>query len=371
MRRALVQSSGRYGLIVVGYSGRDDSVLTALNEAVDSGSGYPAGLFWFQRHDAPPLSGVKDLIQKASSHGIQAELVEVQTFDELLGDIIRQFNDVPVEIQTRLDRHAARISDIPLNPPGRSWPVIRLNALPVDSWPSICRRVGCQIGGTKDVREAITAHHAKTVGVRTRAGVLAFGSDAEVRKAFSSFEIVEFDCHAIEPKKLHFDSAELGLLRDAFSMGLAASGPFTVQRARSCHTLQLDFSRASDLQLAPLRSSAGSLSGTIPGTEISWTEALRFKLDYQLGRLWVLIEPTIRYDEITNTDERYIAADFVRERLATRYNRQWNALMDAWITLIVGSHQELQISAFGISDGIDASFSIGRITAFSSRSVGR
>jgi len=198
---------------------------------------------------------------------------------------------------------------------------------------------------------------------------LAFGSDAEVRNAFGSFQITEFDCHAIEPKRLRFDSTELGLLRDAFSLALASTGPFLIERSRSVHTLRLDLSRAPDSQTASLRACVGSISGTVPKTTVSWIEALRFRLDYHLGRLWMLLDPTIWYGHTSTDDHRYVVADFIRERLATRYNRQWNALLEAWTGLILRNSQQVQISAFGISDGIDASFSIGRITAFSRRSL--
>jgi hypothetical protein len=369
MRRALLESSRRYGLIVVGYSGRDESILNTLYEAVETGHCFPGGLFWFQRSDSPTLPGVTTLIEKAVGRGIQAELLEIQTFDELLGDLLKQFGNVPLEIETKLDHHAARFTEVPLDPPGRAWPVIRLNALPITTWPTICRRVVCQIGGTKDVRDAIMKERARVVGARSRMGVLAFGSDAEVRRAFEAYHITEFDCHSIEPRRLRFDSAELGLLRDSFAFALESAGPFRVQRGGYSDILHVDFSRASAPRVAALRDCAGSLTGTIPNAGIPWSEVLRFRLDYQLRRLWLLIEPAVYFGDVTKTEQRYIAADFVRERLATRYNRQWNALMEAWIALIMADRKELQVAAFGIGDGIDASFTVGRITGFSRRSA--
>jgi NAD-dependent SIR2 family protein deacetylase len=369
MRRALLESSRRYGLIVVGYSGRDESILNTLHEAVETGHGFPEGLFWLRRSDFPTVPGVATLIEKAVGQGIQAELLEIQTFDELLGDILKQFGNVPADVETKLDHHAARLTEVPLDPPGRAWPVIRLNALPVMTWPTMCRRLVCQIGGTKDVRDAITKQQAKVVGARSQKGVLAFGSDAEVRRAFGAFHITEFDGHSIEPKRLRFESAELGLLRDSFALALESIGPFRVQRGRNSDVLHVDFSKASDTRVAALRDCAGSLTGTIPKAGIPWSEVLRFRLDFQLRRLWLLVEPTIYFGDVTSTEQRYIAADFVRERLATRYNRQWNALIEAWITLIMEDRKEIRISAFGISDGIDASFTVGRITGFSRRST--
>jgi hypothetical protein len=367
IRRAFTESCRRYGLIVVGYSGRDESIMAALEEAIDGGHGYPGGLFWFQRVDSPLFPAVTALLEKATGAGVRAELIEVQTFDELLGDIIKQFEKVPPDLAAILDRHGSRVSGIPVVPPGRGWPVIRLNALPVTSWPPMCRRVLCRIGGTREVLDAIAKQKARVLGARSRAGVLAFGSDREIRKAFSSFHITNFDCHVIDPNRLEFESAELGLLRDALAQAIEANRPVLADRLRSAHILRLDFDRASKTDLAPLRERTGQLAGTIPKTSVEWSEALRIKLGYRLSRLWLLFEPTIYCKNTTELDHHRAVADFVRKRLATRYNRQWNLLIEAWLVLLMVKKSEIQFRAFGIEDGIDASFTLTRITAFSRR----
>jgi NAD-dependent SIR2 family protein deacetylase len=371
IRRALVESCRRFGLIVVGYSGRDESVMRALEDALDSGKGYPAGLYWFHRPDAPALPSVKQLIDKAVHCGIQAEILEAQTFDELLGDITKQLNDIPPDIQTRLDVRATRASEIPLEPPGQGWPVIRMNALPLTGWPTICRRIVCTIGGTREVRHAVSSQNVKAIATRAKVGVLGFGSDTDMKKAFGSFGITDFDCHSIEPKRLGYESTELGLLRDAFAAALKSAGPFRVERRRSSYFLIPDPDKISSDAFVKLKEGASSIAGRVPKTDVSWSEALRFRIDHQLGRLWLLVEPTIYLHEPIGDEFRDASDDFIRERLATRYNRQWNTLLDAWVSLIMANSDERKLSALGIADGIDASFTLSRITGFSRRSSAR
>ena len=57
--------------------------------------------------------------------------------------------------------------------------------------------------------------------------------------------------------------------------------------------------------------------------------------------------------------------EFVRERRARRHNRPANALLEGWISLIVGREASVRLKTFGISDGIDAEFEILRTSAFS------
>lgn len=157
LRRALVEACKRYGLAVVGYSGRDQSVMDALEEAIDDGHGYPAGLFWFHRSQSRCLPRVNDLIAKAAAKGIEAKTVAVETFDELMADLLLLLPEIPHEIVVQLNTRAQRISDAPVPQPStsKSWPIVRLNALPVVAAPTICRRVVCKIGGAKEVREAV------------------------------------------------------------------------------------------------------------------------------------------------------------------------------------------------------------------------
>jgi hypothetical protein len=71
LREALVDTCRRFGVAVVGYSGRDDSVMDALESALDGTRAYPFGLFWFHRDDAPLLPRVLRLIERARAAGVE------------------------------------------------------------------------------------------------------------------------------------------------------------------------------------------------------------------------------------------------------------------------------------------------------------
>ena len=90
-------------------------------------------------------------------------------------------------------------------------------------------------------------------------------------------------------------------------------------------------------------------------------------MDYRLDRLWLLIEPTlsVALDEETPDDVVELTREFVRERRARRHNRLANAMLDGWISLIVGHEPSARLRTFNIADGIDAEFEILRTSAFS------
>lgn len=369
LRRNLVDVCKRHGLAVVGYSGRDRSVMEALLEAAETTQGFPQGLFWFRRPDSPCIPAVQNLIAQLRQKGTQAEIIDLDTFDELMADLLMLIQDIPEDIQKHLLAHRKRVSDIPLRKGKGTWPVIRLNALPILSAPVVCRRIVCNIGGTKDVRQAIKDSGADIIATRRRSGVIAFGSDAGMKSVFGPYKITGFDLHNIETKRLQYESAEYGMLYEAICRALERERPLKVYRRRHRHLVIVDPSQTSAQLLVPLKKAVKRLTGTTD-FRLNWAEAIRVRLEYRLGNLWLLMEPTI-WVEPTDDDDAFKAGRvFIKSHLASRYNSTWNEIIDAWAYILTNGQKESRISAFGINDGCDASFTISRLTAFSWRGEG-
>lgn len=371
LRECLVDRCRRQGLIVVGYSGRDDSVMDVLEEALGTGTqcGYPAGLFWFHRSDREVFPRVSRLIESARALGADAHLIEVETFDELLADVLLLVPDLPDDVLRRLSGIARRVSDAPIPGAEGTWPVIRLNALPLLAWPTQCRRVVCQIGGVREVRDTVVQSGADIIATRRNVGVLAFGADSEVRKGFDARGITEFDLHAIEAPRLRYESAELGLLYEALARALGRERGLKTKRRRTGHMAYVDPEAGDHEQLGILREVTGEIGGVVPGTALRWAEAVVLRLEYRLGRLFLLLEPTI-WAEGTQDDRVFERRmDFIRERLAARFNPVWNRLLDAWGRVIVGDAADTELRAFGIAEGVDAVFRLSRTTAFTRREL--
>lgn len=108
----------------------------------------------------------------------------------------------------------------------------------------------------------------------------------------------------------------------------------------------------------------------IGNTGIRWTECCELHLDYKLDRLWLLMDPRIYRDipEDATAEQIEESKEFVRSRLAGRFNRKANAMLSGWANLLLGTDQTVTLRSFGISDGIDATFEISAITGFSGMS---
>src|SRR3546814_13713423 len=84
----LAENCGRYGLIVAGYSGRDESVMAVFDEALAAPTPFPNGFFWLHRGADPPLPQVTDLLARAVGAGLEAAPIGRASCRERVGKYV-------------------------------------------------------------------------------------------------------------------------------------------------------------------------------------------------------------------------------------------------------------------------------------------
>lgn len=362
LRREFIKACQTYGLVVVGYSGRDDSIMDALIDAVGTPGAFPAGLFWLQHGDAPPLLRVDDLLRRAHAAKIEAALVRVQNFDETLRDLVRVTKPADTKALDAFMSDRRRWSAAPAPLGKRGWPVVRLNALPVVHYPNICRLVECDIGGHAQMREAIEKAGVDLISTRSKAGVLLFGSDASATEAFGSYPNFRLDVRTIETKRLRYDSAERGLLRTALTRALERTCALQGQHRRSADLLAP--AAPNDQRWLSLQKIVGDVSGATDDPDLTWREGVAVRVGWANDAMWLLFEPRIIFSGMTDAN-RGLATDFARERTVKRYNRALNELIEYWSIML--SQQGAELQALGVTQGIDATFKLSSTTAYSRR----
>ena len=363
LRQALIDSCRVAGLVVVGYSGRDDSVMRALEAAVTCPNTFPTGLFWLHYGEDFPAQRVCNLLDTAHERGIEAALVRIENFDEALRDLLRLFEGLDT---AELDAFASERrwwTGVPKPVGKRGWPVVRLNAVPIDEVPSVCRRVVCDIGGTAEVRAAIERCNLDVLAVRSRTGVLAFGSDSDIHTVFEPHGIEDLDLYTLETHRQRYDSTERGLLRQALTRAIARRS-----------NLDVTWRRVSNLlaplcpthpRWEPLRRLVGSIAvGVAHEGDLKWCEGVAIRLEWADERLWLLFEPRIVFYGVTD-DNWTTASDFARRRTVRRYNRDLNKLLIFWAHQLAPDRQVIR--ALAVDDGVDAAFRLSPVTGFSRR----
>lgn len=360
LRRSFVDSCKRYGIVICGYSGRDDSVMDALNDAVAHHGAFPNGLFWLHRGEDPPLHRVASLLEHAVQNGIDAAMVRIENFDEILRDLVRIVESIDKSVLQQFVEERSPWSPAPRVRGGRGWPVVRLNALPLIKVPTQCRRIVCGVGGTGEVREVIRSAARDVLAVRSGVGVLGFGTDSDMRAVFESRGIVDFDLHPLDVRRQRYESTERGLLGEALKRAL--------ERHRGLRLVTRDSlvpACPEDPAWRRLQELVGPLTGVVaPSPDLRWYEGITVRLGWANDQLWLLAEPRTVFSRITEAN-RITAADFARERTVRRYNSVLNALFDFWAHHLAQDDSDMR--ALNTHEGVDAVYQLSSVTAFSRR----
>jgi NAD-dependent SIR2 family protein deacetylase len=386
MRLALTRACGQYGLIVVGYSGRDDSVMDALQAALDDPENFPGGIFWIIRSGSRPYSRVTEFIDTASSIGIDANFVEIDTFDELVSDLIRlESSEMSVELNDYLQQIQPPLTDASIPPPGSAWPLLRMNALLISRFPNTCRlvRVERNFEGDHMVQPLVEASNNSVLARRFRGGIMSFGADKDIKTTFASCISGGLDYHPFQKISTpsSYESQEHRLVMDAFARAIVREGYLRLER-RFGAPLLIEMSDEHPQHFAGLQAGipGGKLSGEVNGYK--WHEALELHIESRLDRLWLIIVPTVWIDA-PPADEDYMsfiggappisaeyakAREFTRQRLFMRRNEAWGGMISGWIHVLLNGAQNHIFKTFDLhEDGSDAVFILEKETAHSRR----
>ncbi|MFC1991118.1 SIR2 family protein [Chloroflexota bacterium] len=373
LQKCFLAASNRFGLVVSGYSGRDNNVMEMLMSALDQNNPFPQGLFWITPHHTEVANSVTELITSARDKGVLAHIIETGTFDIILSKIWRQIPEKPNNLDLKVRTTEARKVSIPLPPPGSSFPILRTNALAITEYPQQCGKVDYTSSLTfPELREKTWEHNPDTIWTYTDQ-LLFWGNPDEIYKIINKDKVTGTELY-------NFDNsadaiAQSGFIKSFFEQALAQAlcyeKPILLRRKRRTYYAVVSQKDGYNPILQPLKDTLGyqgkpgSISGSVPGSnEVFWAEALSIKLEENNGLLWLMIRPDIWISPLKMRED---STEFLRKKKAHRYNNQSYQLLDAWIRILfgsVGSGEEVLVSCYP-DTAYSAPFKISTRTAFS------
>jgi NAD-dependent SIR2 family protein deacetylase len=389
LRRVLTEACQRFGLIVAGYSGRDQSVMDALNEVLRSKSPFPAGIYWLCRDTESLLPAVLEFLNNAASiQGVPVRLITGCTFDELASDLA----DV-TSLPSPLIDHIFKASNRPTPSPvqlrvdwARKAPVLRMSALRVFKLPETARRITLkQPARVVDLRQELKRAGVYATIALIDGGVAAFGRDRELLTALQARDPSLAGEIRLDPMS---DSWALGLIYDALVRALSRGKPLKHRLGGRGHKLYVSDGKPDptpeqtarrNTMLAELSNAYGSALTGKPGQiDGRFNEGVLLRLECAEDRWWCAFEPSTFVDLANETLDgedqepteltamKFQAADWRRERWAQKYNSHWSRIIDAWAN-ILSKPTANGLVAYGLADGegIDARFEVGTLTAWS------
>lgn len=376
LAQCLSIASSRFGFVVTGYSGRDASVMAAFRAVLAGTNPFPHGLFWTGMKGAPVPAPVAALLADARVRGVTAEHIEIETVDALLLRLWRNTHGASPELDAKIRKARLTAVDISIPPAGVRDPLIRTNALPLISLPSQCLALSFHAPKTSDeVRLIRDKAKAPIILARSRDG-WCWGDEEIIKTTFGAdlrtIVPVSLPADLFSPGNLHLK----GFIEEAIVSALAIGKPLIRQSTRQGSFLIANPAASSKDALAPLTKVVSTTGGNIAGLrtvptdgsapeQARWAEALRVSLESKNGRHWLLIDPDIW---IWPRFARKDATDFIDARRKNRFNAKHDALLSAWIQIVLGTAQvNATVSAKAFTSGNDAanpSFTIGSRTAY-------
>ena len=376
----LVNAASRFGFVVVGYSGRDNSVMRLLQQALEAPNPFPHGLYWTVLPEAAVPPAVSRLIEQAESKGVDAAVVEIPTFDAFMLHLWRNLPERPADLDAKVRRSQLATVDIPLPAPGRGRPLVRLTGLPVLSTPEHCHSLTFAAPKEwRDLRQAMVDSKNRLI-LTKGASVLAWGTRRRIRGAFGGD--LESIAEAPVPTDIHVSGNHhvKGFFEHALALSLARERPVLTRARGFAAYLIANPHMASTNDLAPLVDIVGDIAGAVPGLltppipqnpnpeQVEWAEALRVSVTQINGRLWMLLHPDLW---IWPPRGRQDAGDFMRQRRRDRLNRKYNELLDAWLHVLLGRYHlgsQIDLAPFEGGDGPNnPHFVVSSRTAFARR----
>lgn len=373
IQKCFLAASTRFGLVVSGYSGRDDNVLTMFRAAIDQSNAFPHGLYWAVPSLSKVEANIQELITYAQGKGVRAYVVETGTFDEMLSKIWRQVKDKPQAIDAKVRTARVRSVSIPLPGPGKSFPVLRTNALPVATESIQCGVIDLTVPMTfSELRTRVNQKSPNAIMTYTDK-IFFWGNRTEISKVFTIDEIsniTHFNFDSIAQSSV--DSTFLkSFIEQAMVSALFRDKPLLNRVRHRTHYAVVPNDAAKDDRFLDLRKvlgfkgDLGGITGNVPNSkDLFWAEAVSIHLEERGGRLWIMLRPDIWIKPLARRQE---ATDFIRNRRRYRYNNNSYQILDAWIKIILGSVGDgstVKVSCFKDAE-FNAVFEIGTRTAYS------
>lgn len=376
LARCLTIAGSRFGFVVTGYSGRDASVMAAFRAVLAVSNPFPHGLFWTGMKGAPVPESVAALLADVRARGVTAEYIEIETFDALLLRLWRNIESANPELDAKIRKARLTSVDIPIPPAGVRDPLIRMNALSLLSLPSQCLALSfCAPKMSEEVRAIRDKAKARIILARSRDG-WCWGDEEIIKTTFGAdlktVAPVSLPADLSSPDNLHLK----GFIEEAIVSALAIGKPLIRQSTRQGSFLIANPEAPTKDTLAPLAKVVSGTGGNVAGLktaptdgsapeQVRWAEALRVSLELKNGRHWLLIKPDIW---IWPRFAREDATDFIDTRRKDRFNAKHDALLSAWIQIILGTaraNATVSVRAFTSgSDAANPSFTIGSRTAY-------
>lgn len=339
IKKCFLASTSRFGLIVTGYSGRDKSIMNLLFESLDVTNAFSHGFYWTVLRNSYVNPNVLELINTAKLKGIEAEIVEVDSFDSMMTRLWRNLPSIPKHLDLKVERASERSVNIPIPKASKDGQLIRFNFLPLKNITSECFTLDTEFkldwNGVSDIRKLAREKIILWIDER----VHAWGNLADIKSFVPGIKKIETTdiSEKIEDLKNHKS------LQSAVEELICRSLVVRKELLARKNSIIIGKQHFASENLNKLKTAVGELGGELPETTIFkddgepelvtpvWCHCLQLRVK-QLDRNYILILSPDIWISPSKTRKNHI--DFLKRKRSNLKNDNFDLLISAWIETI-------------------------------------
>lgn len=317
-RTELVARCQEHPLVVVGFSGRDRSVMDALREAFARPG--DTGIYWLTLAGCEPGPQVQELLAAARAFNRPAEVIAIDGFDVFLlalaKYLLREDAAACAEIAAIASNAHTRPAPFEASARRGTPDIFKSNSWPVDAPTCVHTFVGDKIDGWDDLRRLIDTSGLPICAGLTRGRVVALGRREDLAACFAAVMSGAIEQLDLAPDDLFWeDSVPLAVLREGLARALVRDGVAVARQGRRWYAY---------------------LAGTPQtvrhhGLTLRYHHAAELRLELRAHRLFLSVIPD-RYfpDDRPEGCTNELVAVVKAQLLGRQWNQPFNEELNAW-----------------------------------------
>lgn len=351
IQKEFVEIHKNRGIIVVGYSGNDLSILDAIKKVIES-KGFPYGLTWCIRKGEQVNQNILELVSNANKYNNCSGFVEIDGFDDYLHDlycISRLSNPIIDGLAEKLFKKRRPFLATQAN---MNYPHIKLNGLKITGIPRSVYEFEADITGWKELKEL--TKDKVIISSLSRGKVYCFGDINEIKNTFSKKIKSQIIVKDIQDSWLYHDyTFYIGMLYKLIAYAF-------ISKLDLCQVKY--FNRFYDTK-SVVRTENGN-------KDYDLYDAIEIDISFIAGNLYLNITPSVEVVprngiQLSRSDRQW----YINKSISQWYNIIFSQKLDLWLKKLgtLGNPINICLDRFQIS--IDPQFvfaghKIGNTTSY-------
>lgn len=324
------------GLIVVGYSGSDTSVMNSLKDALRQDNPFPRGLIWCLRKGEKPTAELTSIINEANDKNKCSGFMYIDTFDYFLHELytISGIDNATINDIAKISFEQRKPFNLIQST--TKLPIL-LNAIKADSFPRSFFVTKTDINGWNELRSITKG--TNVVGALYNGYTYLFGEEGVINDLFgkrssSSIEITDV------PERFYHnkESFYIGLLYDLIAKSLVKQHGFSLyQKGRNIRKIYSRNHRISYKELDAIKARNVRIS-----SNIDIFEAFEYKVDIVNKSLFFIISPCVHIVNNNGTETDKATVQYLSNSIySNRYNKAYGEKLKFWINLLKSNESNI------------------------------